>query len=640
MNNKDKLLGFLVDSEDWVDSTALSRFLCVTSRTIRNYINEINALSESDSIIESSSKGYKINRSNFENSKIHKVENHNSTFSPKERCDFILKKCLTSSSPIQFFELSEELFISESTLEADLSKVRHFISDFELTIHHDHELILLKGFERNKRKLMSSIIRKETYDDFMSIESLNLISNEFNLAELYHFILHAFALHELFINDYAVNNLIIHLAISIDRIKNKKLILELDEFEKLNGTLEYTVALEVAKYIEEKLKTTLSESEVYYIALTISSNTSIADFSIINRQNLADYINLKYIDITNNALKKVEDTYYLEPFDDDFFIKFTIHVSNLFKRVRFNSSVHNPLANKIKRSYPLIYDIAVFIAHEFHKNEKVFLNEDEIAYLAFHIGAYLEKSKKLEKKIHCLFIYADYYSIQQIAYDKLSTLFSDSMILLDAISIQKFNVAAPNIDMIISTVALNSFTEIPVVNVNIFITSEDIEMIRVQLNRITASRENKNLRNHLQRFIKPQLFKKNFYTKDEFEMIENLTKETFLCDYTNEDFTQEALEREKMSSTAFGSYIAIPHSLNQNAKKSFISVVLNEKSMRWGTYDVNIIILIGISKDDRTSFREIFDYLIEIVSDTSSVDEIIQCKDYEEFIDMIINLIH
>ncbi|WP_161567153.1 PTS sugar transporter subunit IIA [Acidilutibacter cellobiosedens] len=135
------------------------------------------------------------------------------------------------------------------------------------------------------------------------------------------------------------------------------------------------------------------------------------------------------------------------------------------------------------------------------------------------------------------------------------------------------------------------------------------------------------------------LFKRNYYLKDEHLMIKNLTNEVIALKYANPEFYEEVEQREKMSPTSFNNLVAVPHSLKHNAYKSFISMVINEKPMKWGNQYVNIIVLIGISETDRSTFRDVFDILIEVLSEPKNVQKLINCNDYDEFLATITNMI-
>jgi lichenan operon transcriptional antiterminator len=68
-------------------------------------------------------------------------------------------------------------------------------------------------------------------------------------------------------------------------------------------------------------------------------------------------------------------------------------------------------------------------------------------------------------------------------------------------------------------------------------------------------------------------------------------------------------------------------------------MVINEKPMKWGNQYVNIIVLIGISETDRSTFRDVFDILIEVLSEPKNVQKLINCNDYDEFLATITNMI-
>ncbi|MCY7915897.1 PRD domain-containing protein, partial [Bacillus haynesii] len=92
-------------------------------------------------------------------------------------------------------------------------------------------------------------------------------------------------------------------------------------------------------------------------------------------------------------LEKVHECYFIEIVDDEFFVKFTLHIRNLLFRAKHGQMVKNPLTYKLKDSYPLIYELAVFISNQIQLMENIHIGEDEISYIAFHIGSYFERRK-------------------------------------------------------------------------------------------------------------------------------------------------------------------------------------------------------------------------------------------------------
>lgn len=630
--DKDMLLDVLRQQNTWVDSSFLAEIFNVSSRTIRNYVSKINENLEIP-IIESCYKGYRINLKAFhqlkKNIKKLPVE------TPDERVNYIIRKLINSQSTVNFYDLAEELFVGDSTLQNDIKYAKNMLQNFNLEIVRNQDIISIEGRERDKRKLINHLISIENNNNFAALTNLGIFLNKEKAAELRHNILLVFQRHHIYINDFGLNNIILHLLITIDRIQSGKNISEIVPLEKVRSTKDFFAALEIKEYIESILNIDISDAELYYLTLNISSNSNPMDYSFVNAENINNYLDEKYIHISRKTIQRLEEAYYLEPFDDAFIVKFTIHIHNLFRRAANNVHVKNPLMVKIKTTYPLIYDMAVFAANEIRRNENIFINDDEIAFIAFHIGTYLENNKINQDKVNCIFLYPDYYDMHQTILAQIKKNFENDLNIMAVYAVKELPTVLPPCDLVISTVDTGFDIDAVVIQVNVFLTQRDIERLREEINAIRLRKKSNVIMDNINRFIGYRLFKKEFYAKDEFEMIKLLTDECILLGLCNASFKYEVLERESLSSTSFNNSVAVPHSLKHNTYRSFMSVVINEKGMQWGNHLVHIIILIGINKDDYTAFQEIFDNLIAILCEPILLNQLIKCQNYDDFINTL-----
>ncbi|MEG1463135.1 MAG: PTS sugar transporter subunit IIA, partial [Anaerorhabdus sp.] len=108
--------------------------------------------------------------------------------------------------------------------------------------------------------------------------------------------------------------------------------------------------------------------------------------------------------------------------------------------------------------------------------------------------------------------------------------------------------------------------------------------------------------------------------------------------FADDCFIDDVFAREKMSSTAFQN-VAVPHSLGNNARKSFISIALFQEPILWDNKEIQMVILIGVNNDTRKIFSQIFDGLIEVVTNSNCFAELIQSTDYSSFTDKLIKYI-
>ena len=75
-------------------------------------------------------------------------------------------------------------------------------------------------------------------------------------------------------------------------------------------------------------------------------------------------------------------------------------------------------------------------------------------------------------------------------------------------------------------------------------------------------------------------------------------------------FIDDVLLREKVSSTSFVDGLAMPHSISQNAKHSFIAIPRTTPSI--GERAVaNLVMLIGLAQQDMKQFRPVCDTIVE-----------------------------
>ena len=65
-----------------------------------------------------------------------------------------------------------------------------------------------------------------------------------------------------------------------------------------------------------------------------------------------------------------------------------------------------------------------------------------------------------------------------------------------------------------------------------------------------------------------------------------MVKKLVKLDYVDTHFKDEVLEREKMSSTAFGNF-AIPHAMKMHANKTGINILISENPISWASIKMN-----------------------------------------------------
>ncbi|HBF5862549.1 TPA: PTS sugar transporter subunit IIA [Clostridioides difficile] len=631
-SKKELFLNFIKTQHDWIDSSTLANYLNVSTRSIRKYVNEINSTGE---FILSSKKGYKVNLNNNCQTKVDSSEN----ISPDNRLNLILKELIVNSNGINIFDLSEDLFVSPATIEGDIVKANKFIGSYNLKIKQSKFLLKLIGNESAKRKLMSSIIFKETGSDFLSLFDVQKIYQEYNLTKLKENIIYILKKYNLFINEYAINNILLHLMITIDRIKKNNYIESVEVVNYIDNNNDISISRDISNFLESEYNITLTSAELYYLVFQLTNKTTVLNYHEMDTKSLPNYIDEHFVKLTKKIIKNVYDLYFIDLSDDEFVVKFTLHVKNLISRAKNNQVLRNQIPQKLKDSYPLIYDISVYICNQIQILENIEIDEDEISYISLHVGSFFDRQKLLEDKILCALITPNYYDLQFKIVRDLEKRFNESIEIIQIFS-DTHNLDFDNkVDMVITTLPISDRCPIPFVYVNPYLNRKDYDNIQSKFIQIKDRKNILTVQNHLEMYFSESLFMKNIYldsAKDYIKFMGNILYEN---KYVKPNYIDDVLIREKMSSTAFNNNVAIPHSMKMDALKTGVCLIVNDKPVKWGEEKVQIIAMIPINEKEKEKFNYIFESFIEILSEWNNVKELTNADNYSSFMNRIAYLI-
>lgn len=638
-NKKQKVfIDFLLKRSDWIKASLLANHFAVSSRTIRKWVSIINSNYTEKPLILSSNFGYKLDNSVFIK---HKEDQTNNTLNelqtPNKRFYYILNQLVIHNKGLNLFDLSDILYVSIPTLENDLKKAKTLLRTFDLSFHRNGELVILDGLEQNKRKLMSHIFHEECSTQLLDLKSIEAAFG-YKLGTFKEKILDILRVHNLYVNEYTIGNILVHIMISTQRIKNQQTIRRQSN-ETLNDKKEYKAAESIAKLIESIFNITFDDLELYNLTVLLISKTTILRQDILNKQNLTDYIDKSQIQLVEQVLRKVYENYMVNLYDDQFLIRFMLHVHKLINRARNNQFSKNPLTKQVKSTYPLIYDLAVFISNYIQKEETITINEDEIAYIAFHIAAFLEQKNVITKKISCTLTCIEYYNIHKDMADKINHYFGAIIDIKKIYTTIDIDYREIDTDLVISTIELPATLDAELIVVSPFLKESEIDNINKKILKLKRKKEHNQLKKQLIQLFNPHIFHQNFYQKDAFQMIRSIGAKMVDYGFIEDSYIDDVIEREKMSSTVFNNTVAVPHSMHMNALKSSISIVINDKPIEWGNHHAQIIALIAFNKKERDIFLDIFDNFIRIISEPENVEQLIHSKNYNQFIDTLVSLI-
>lgn len=323
--------------------------------------------------------------------------------------------------------------------------------------------------------------------------------------------------------------------------------------------------------------------------------------------------------------------------------QFAIHIQRLLERSSRGYVERNPMTAKIRKSSPIIYECAVLISNRMEEIEDITLEDDEIAYIAMHIGNAVSEYINDLHKLYVVVLIPDYQSDNDEFMSRLERLFSQDIVIGRVIHNPDMinEVDYPRkVDFVIQVNSEYSLSGIRHANISQFLTQIDYKEVSQLIISLKHKQEKINFTNNLEKFFPKENFKIINNETDRESLFKVICNELEQKGIVTVDFKDRLEARERMSSTAFGR-VAIPHSLQMVALKTQGYVVIDPKGINWDEDNnyVSLIFLLAINESNKQAYRNIFDDLSQIAVDPKNIALLVKTKTYDEFIKQLTMLL-
>ncbi|EBF5120275.1 PRD domain-containing protein, partial [Listeria monocytogenes] len=604
----------------WVTSNELAAFCECTTRTIRNNIYKINEVTPN--LINSTKQGYQINLNI-------PFEFQSESDVTERKSKLLLELIKNSTKGVDLFELADILYISEVTLKKDIQQLKNELKEADVKIVISKDRIKLIGKERAKRKYMISLLYEEGgYRESIKSRIQEMI--EFvSIDKLQNIVKEVLAQESITTNQYSMMNIVLHYAISIVRIQQGNTLIETQKTLIRKHSKEYEISKKIAKILSEEYQIHFSEAETKQLGLLYVGlqNEQSAN---ANHGELDQFVDKKIIDALKIVLANVEETYLIDLQNEQLFIKLAIHVQSLYYRSRYKAYTRNLSLLDIKTSYPVTFDIAVYISSLLQEKLAIDFNEDEISFIALHIGSFLESENRDYIRLEIGLLVDDYHDLRTNMLKKLRARFENEA-TIELIENEDYE---ENFDIILTTNRDVALEKAGSIFIHPLLTTKDIKKITSRIQTKKKILENNIRGQQIDRYIVRSLYSNQIDpseltpAKIREQMISKMEKQNFVTP----EFKEKVEKREQMAPTSFPSGIAIPHSIKNDALQSGVSIMTLQEPIYWNDVKVKIIALVAISKKDATEFNDFFEKFVEIVSEPINTKRLSMVESFEEFI--------
>ncbi|GFP74521.1 BglG family transcription antiterminator [Clostridium fungisolvens] len=508
---------------------------------------------------------------------------------PEERINYLIKLLLSTDKYIKIEELEEKLFVSRSTLTNDLKEVRERLEYYHLDIENKPNYgMKIIGEEFNKRSCISKYyFHTDLYDSVV----LNTEKNEHK--EIIKKLLYDTITENNFtLTDIGFRNLVIHIMIllmRVDKLIENEIIDPI--YKNLEDEKEFKIACMLIDKLENQFKVKLPKKEIYYITIHLLGKKSMqfSNDTLLISQETQDLLNYIFEHIKQNFKLDFSQNFEL-------FTCLALHFQPMMNRLKYGLFIENPLIDKIKNENSLAFEISLYVGSIIKEIKKYDVNVNEIGYIALHFALALERLHEEIRSKNIIVVCASGAGSSQILLYKLKQKFKN---YINDIRVAKLyellDIDQSKYDYIISTVPIDFNTQIPVINVQYFLTEEDVDLVK---NIFT---ETENDFSFINKYFKDELFFKDLKGSTKEKVLRNM------CDGIKKvidippDFYQLVMQREEMASTEFGNNIVLPHPIKPISDSTFVAIGMLEKVIKWDKQQVKFIFLISTQKDSTES---------------------------------------
>lgn len=622
MNNRQqRIIDILYDYDEWVTGKELASMLSVSDRTIRSDIEHINKEYECTLIEANRRKGYHLDEmlTSVKGITTKSVIPQTS----QERVSWIIKELLFKQE-INLIELQDRIYVSGYTIDNDLRNIRRILNEYpSLKVVRVKNHIRLEGNENEKRSVYKHLLESEIKGNFTNISALSHLWKDFNLIDVVEIFKNVCANNHYKFKNVSLPMLMMHAGIAIERIRNKNYLYE-TQSDCTGIDLEYRVSKDFFEELSQKLGIPYVEEEVVKFAFLLEGRGSHVDLKAESQQ------------LVEEVLLDIKDCFDIDFRDDEeLYNSLVIHMQSLLDRIKVDKPNTTAYLKEIKRQYPLVFEMAIHASDVISKTTGKPLVEDEISYLALHFGTAYERHINTQK-YRVVMIIPHNQMLAKACMDKIETRFRERMEIIKVFPFFENNmISSLHPDLILTVVPLQHELSIKTVSISLFVNYEDESQIFQALNQL----DREKYHDQFCHIVKKLIGQETFFIKKDIASKEDAIN--YLCDnliqlgYATQEYKEDVFKREEMAGTAFVQGFAVPHAITVQSLRSTISVMVLKNPVKWGKYEVRLILLLSISEQDNQMLHTFFDWLSNVLIDYNQLMQFIEADNYQQFMKLM-----
>lgn len=633
LKRQDEIIVYLYTQKKWYTGNELAHLFHVSLRTIRNDISIIN-MEKSDCIISNKNKGYHISDSFVYNEAGKAVYMSN-----EQRIHHLLLFLLIhNQEEFSYYDLADDFFISEYTMLHDLETIKNILteySQFDIFIVRKDEFVYALNQNNNASLLLNAYFQNnDLYNQILDFQPcflhVNLKSMKQHInSRISPAVFNRYLTYNslLIISSVLTEQFICYEPIPV-KYKDTQFQSYLYQFHDFfcSVAAEYSITDDAAL------------ESVFDSLISPFIRISMLESDIKQQESTAApaYADMLHI------LKEVKKQYNLDLLSNEKLIfDLMTHLKTALIRIQNGIHINNPLLEHIRMNYTFLFDVAYFISNMYSKQQSLQFTNIEISYLVVYLIGPLKSLREDLYESFALDIllyvnegYAILKNLKEMIADSLHDISFKIQPVVTYAELEN-KTAAMQYDLLITTSPNISFPSMETISISSALSSLDL----ANISKVTLPLFEIKQAAYFNRVF-------SYFFNDAIMDFHNTSKTVSgffhqSCDklkelhYVHDNFYSQLMEREELLSTSFETGIALPHSTENNARKSGILFAKFDTPIQWQRNKIKCAFLIVTAKEDIHLLNIIYKVIVDISSSHQHINQLYKCQSSDAVKDLI-----
>lgn len=563
LNEKLSVLQILQkNSKKYITANEIANLLGISERTVYRYIKAVNQdlKAQEVEIVSTPGLGYQLVGNSFHLTENVSPLNIKSTFS-NNVIHYLLEKLLFNER-VSIQEVLSKFYISESVLHRVLQSINSLEQNSRARVGIDSANIVLKGdlLERTiffvGQLLSMKLNHEERLKNIFQLKKRFIKNNEASLNY-----------EEILEEGYAV----------FDRkiIEWSSFVIVCQQYGRQ------------AESIQLHLENFEDISEIVRILNVLNSNQT--------KNVLAQVVktSLTYLLFSNVTEKKDEEAY---------FQRLNKHLISLVKQKQFSINIKNNLLDTIKKDYALEYQVSGLLAYQIELAFDIQLNKNDVGFIALYLAT-LSKKKDINGKNIKGVIISNSLSTGFLFRERVRTIEADLEIIEVLTEWEMEERELDEYEVVINLTQNEILQNKECIQILDPLSENALDIIAEKLRDVRQSSIEGV------RLLPKEVHQLASVSRE--EVLAELLGQLNVPQEEKGRILQQILEREKITSTAIGNAVAIPHTILDSLEETKIIIGIKDEGILWEGDIVRLVFLIVFAKNEPSQnilFRKIYNF--------------------------------